>query len=119
ADLLDTLIGTANRYAIKNLRGRARARRTFAEQQADDARHNLEAAEDSLKTFYVRNRRIQDSPQLQFEETRLRRRVDVRQEVFLTLTREYEQARIDEVRDTPVLAVVDPPVAPTKHKWPK
>src|SRR5439155_11813143 len=32
---------------------------------------------------------------------RLRRQVDVRQEVYLTLRREYETARIDEANDTP------------------
>lgn len=119
ADMLDSLIAIANRFAIGNLRGRAHARRLFVEQQAEDARLRLDAAEDSLRGFYDRNRRTQDSPRLQFEEGRLRRRVDLRQDLFLTLSRELEQARIDEIRDTPVMAVLDAPVAPSAHHSPK
>jgi uncharacterized protein involved in exopolysaccharide biosynthesis len=39
--------------------------------------------------------------------------------VFVTLTREYEQARIAEVRDTPVLTIIDRAVPPYKKSWPK
>ena len=83
------------------------------------ARTNLDEAEDSLRQFYERNRRIADSPRLQFEEGRLRRRIDLRQEIYLVLNRELEQARLDEVRDTPILNIIDPPVPPARHEKPQ
>src|SRR5438132_8548828 len=45
--------------------------------------------------------------------------VDIRQEVSLTLRREYETARIEEVNDTPVITVIDPPVPPHERSSPK
>lgn len=119
SEALDTLLSLANEFAVTNLRSRGSARRQFAEAQATRARGDLTVAEDSLRRFEEQNRRVADSPTLQFEEARLRRRVELAQELYLTLDREFEQARIDEVRDTPVLNVIDPPVAPTQRDSPK
>jgi uncharacterized protein involved in exopolysaccharide biosynthesis len=118
AEALDSLLSLTNQFAVTNLRTRARERREFVESQAMQARANLQVAEDSLRQFYERNRRLLDSPTLQFEDARLRRRVDLRQDLYLALSRELDQARIDEVRDTPILDVIDPPVAPSRHEIP-
>jgi hypothetical protein len=40
---------------------------------------------------------------------RLQRQVDLRQQVYVALAQSYEQARIDEVRTTPVVTVVEAP----------
>ncbi len=119
AEALDSLLSLTNQFAVFNLRSRAGARRQFAEGQVSQARANLEEAEEGLRHFYERNRRLADSPSLQFEEARLRRRVDLRQEIYLVLNRELEQARLDEVRDTPILNIIDPPVPPARHEEPK
>ena len=54
------------------------------------------------------------APDLKFEEDGLTREISVRQQVFTTLTQIYEQARLEEVRDTPVLMVVEPAVQAPK-----
>jgi hypothetical protein len=53
------------------------------------------------------------------EEGRLRRQVEVANEIYLTLRREFESARIDEVNDTPVITVVDAAVPPRLRSWPR
>lgn len=118
AETLDSLLSLTNQFAVSNLRTRASQRREFVETRAAEARANLELAEDSLRRFNERNRRITDSPTLQFEEARLRRRVDLRQDLYVALSRELDQARIDEVRDTPILDVIDAPVPPSRHEAP-
>jgi uncharacterized protein involved in exopolysaccharide biosynthesis len=35
--------------------------------------------------------------------------VEIQQQLYATLTQAYEQARIDEVRNTPVFTIIDPP----------
>jgi uncharacterized protein involved in exopolysaccharide biosynthesis len=74
-----------------------------------EARTELVDAENRLATFLERNRRYQDSPELTFEAARLQRQVDLQQQVYASLAQAYEKARIDEVRNTPVLSVVDSP----------
>jgi uncharacterized protein involved in exopolysaccharide biosynthesis len=44
---------------------------------------------------------------------------DGAREAYLTLQREYELARIEEVNNTPVLTIVDPAVPPVSRSWPQ
>jgi uncharacterized protein involved in exopolysaccharide biosynthesis len=45
--------------------------------------------------------------------------VRVQEEVFLTLTREYELARVDEHRDVPVVNTIDVAIVPASRMWPR
>jgi uncharacterized protein involved in exopolysaccharide biosynthesis len=65
------------------------------------------------------NRFNQGSPELSFQYERLQRQVAIEQEVFTTLRRSYEEARIQEVNDTPVITVIDHAVAPEERSSPK
>ena len=76
-------------------------------------------AEENLRSFYERNHTWQQSPQLSFEESRLKRQLEIQQDLYVTLRREYETARIEEVNDIPVITVIDPAVAPQRRSWPK
>ncbi len=90
----------------------AQAERRFTERRLAESRVELQRAEDALQRFLQANRGFRSSSELAFEEDRLRRELAVRQEVVRSLTQAYEQARIEEVRDTPLLSVVQPPDPP-------
>jgi uncharacterized protein involved in exopolysaccharide biosynthesis len=119
AEVANRFVLYLNEFNAKTRQSQARERRRFVEEQVAAAERDLRRAEEELKTFYERNRSFQQSPQLVFEEGRLRRQVEIRQEVYLTLKREYETARIEEVNDTPVITVVDPAVPPQEKSKPK
>ena len=107
-----------NEFNATKRESQARARRQFVEQRILDGERELHAAEDDLRRFHERNRAWQESPELSAEEGRLHMQVNILQEVYLTLRRDYEQARIEEVNDTPVLTVIDPAVAPVRQsRW--
>jgi capsule polysaccharide export protein KpsE/RkpR len=74
----------------------------------------LRASEDRLLAFSQANRRIQDSPDLIAQRARLERDVTMQQQIYTTLAQAYEQAKIEEVRDTPVLTVITPPEVPAR-----
>lgn len=103
------LLELLSEFNIEQLQSRASAEREFVEQRMELARLQLDAAEDSLRRFLERNRSYQNSPRLLFEEQRLQRVIGLRQQVYTSLAESYEQARISEVRDTPVITVVDSP----------
>jgi len=104
-----------NEFNATKRESQARARRQFVEQRIVDGERELHAAEDDLRRFHERNRAWQESPELSAEEGRLHMQVNILQEVYLTLRRDYEQARIEEVNDTPVITVVDPAVPPQRQ----
>lgn len=98
-----------NKFNLEKRQSRARAQLAFTEGRVGPARDELNAAEDSLRMFLERNLMGQSSPRLTFEAGRLQRRVDLRQQVYVTLVQAAEQARIDQVRDTPVFTEIVPP----------
>jgi uncharacterized protein involved in exopolysaccharide biosynthesis len=118
----DVLVILLDRLADFNVHTRqsvAGERRKFVEGRVATAEQDLHNAEDALRVFYERNRQWQTSPQLRSEEQRLTRQVAVQQELYLTLRREYETARIEEVNNTPVLTIIDHPTVPGRRSRPQ
>jgi len=119
AGVTSHMVGLLNDFNQRTRNLRARERRKFTEARSRDAEADFTTAEDSLRDFLSRNRQFEFTPQLLFERNRLERQVTLRQEVYQTLRREYEIARIEEVNDTPVLTVVDPAVPPAYPSSPR
>lgn len=103
------MLGLLNDYNLTRRQSQAAAERSFIEGRLNEARLSLQNAEAELRAFLDDNRTYQASPRLVFEQARLQRAVDLQQLVYSTLAQSYETARIDEVRNTPVLTLIDPP----------
>ena len=96
-------------YNLKRRQSVGHAERTFVEERLSVALDSLRIAEDMLTSFYRSNRDRANSPSLQSEEQRLQRVVSSRQQLHSSLSQSLEAARIEEVRDTPVITVVEAP----------
>ncbi len=118
AAVANRLVDYLNRFNLETRQSQARQRRDFVELRLREAEQSLRQAEDDLRRFLERNRRFDDSPQLRFENDRLQRQVQLRQELYLTLSRELETARIEEVNDAPVFTVIDSAVPPATRSHP-
>jgi uncharacterized protein involved in exopolysaccharide biosynthesis len=117
--IAESTLAALNQANIALRQARAGAERTFTAGRAEQARKDLAEAEGVLAAFYQRNRTITGSPALQMEEARLRRAVDMAQQVYVQLRLQEEQAAVQEVRNTPAISVIDPPLVPVKRSWPK
>jgi uncharacterized protein involved in exopolysaccharide biosynthesis len=109
------LIQEINRFNSERHRSTASLERRFVEERRSAVTGELRVAEARLESFMSQNRLISGSPQRTLELERLKRRTDELEQVVDALSRSYERARIEEVRDTPVLTIVafpDPPVLP-------
>jgi uncharacterized protein involved in exopolysaccharide biosynthesis len=110
--LAQRLLGAITQFNLETRKSQAKAERQFAETQAMEAEGALRAAEDRLQGFLQRNRTIGGSAELSFERDRLQRDVSLRQQVYTTLIQNREDAKIREVRDTPVITVLEEPKLP-------
>ena len=110
--LAQQLVTSVNQFNVRTRQSQAAAERKFVEQRVQDAEDSLRAAEDSLQAFLERNRAVSGSPQLEFTRDRLQRAITMRQALYSTLMQSLEQAKIREVRDTPVITVLQPPQLP-------
>jgi uncharacterized protein involved in exopolysaccharide biosynthesis len=113
------LLANLDQFNVSVRRSRARNEREFLEGRVADAQGDLRVAEGDLEQFLSANRDTHSSPALAFKETRLRRQVELAQTRFIELQRQLDQARIQEVRDTPVITILDKPNIPERHYRPR
>jgi uncharacterized protein involved in exopolysaccharide biosynthesis len=118
AAVANRLVELLNQFNLERRQTQSRAQREFTEGRLKVANGELREAEQALEGFLAQNRYFRESPLLLTQEQRLERTLRIKQEVFLTLTTSYEQARVAEVRDTPVLTVIDPAIPPTRRAGP-
>jgi uncharacterized protein involved in exopolysaccharide biosynthesis len=106
------VLDQVNVYNLANRQKQAAAERSFAERQVGEKRAELRQSEGELENFLESNRQYRQSPQLMLEYNRLQREVDRRNLIYSSLLSAYETARIEEVKDLPVITVIEPPEMP-------
>lgn len=107
ADMANTMYPAIVDFTVETHSHQARLNREFIEQRQIEVKEQLTGSEDALKEFRERNRSIMESPQLQLEIERLMREVEIQTQVYITLQQQYELARIEEVKETPSVVILD------------
>jgi uncharacterized protein involved in exopolysaccharide biosynthesis len=102
------LLDLINEFNVKKRKTSASAEREFVEARLEASKNELRTAEEAVQRFKEQNRLL-GAPQLQAQLARLERQVDLQNQVYTGLATAYEQARVEEVRNTPVVTVVDGP----------
>ena len=113
--IANLLLEEVARFNLETRQSQAAAEREFIEGRVEQARGDLEAAEDSLRVFLEANRQWENSPLLRFRQEGLQREVTLQNSVLTTLVQAFMQARISEVRDTPVITVLQQPYFPPRN----
>jgi len=62
---------------------------------------------------------MEGAPRLKLVESRFLRELDLRKSVVVTLQQNFENAKLEEIRSTPLLTVLQHPLVPGKPSWPK
>ena len=106
--LTNRLLSAVNRFNTQTRQSQATAERQFVEGQSRDAERALREAENRMQAFLQRNR-VVVSPELVFDRDRMQREITLRQQSYASLLQSHEEARIREVRDTPVITVLESP----------
>ena len=94
-------------FTVETHSKQAKLNSEFIESRQLEVNKQLANAEEVLKVFRERNRSIMESPQLQLEMERLLREVEIQTQVYITLQQQYELARIEEVKKTPSVVILD------------
>ncbi len=105
-----------NSFNLERRQTQAGAELRFTEARLTEAREELRRAEARLEAFLEQNRGYTSAPALRLTTDQLTRDVGFRQQIYTTLAQAYEQARIDAVRDTPVITVIENPEAPVRPR---
>ncbi len=104
------LLRLVNQFNLERRQSQAGAERRFAEARLKTLSRELGDAELAWQEFLQRNRAVSPASRTRFEGDRLQREVSLRRGVLEALTQSHEQARLDEVRDTPLITIVERPM---------
>ena len=118
ADLCAALIEELDKHQRGYKTEKVKETRQFIEGRIVEVQKELEGAEEDLKVFRDRNRQILGSPALLLEQQRLTRETSVLTGVFTTLKQQLEMTKIEEVKESALVQVLDPPEAPLSRSKP-
>lgn len=110
----EKLIRGINEFNLRTRHAQASEERQFVESRVSIARRSFAEAESRMAAFLRANRQFAKSPDLNFEFERLQRDVAFRAQMLVALEQAYEDVRMREVRDAPVISVIDAPVLPAR-----
>jgi uncharacterized protein involved in exopolysaccharide biosynthesis len=119
ADVANQITAELDDYTRTKRKTNATLQREFIEQRMNEVERALQQSEIVLKDFREQNRRVLDSPQLMMQEARLARDVEINSTVFLELKKQFEIAKIEEIKNIPIINVLDPARPPVKKSFPK
>tara|TARA_Y100000590_G_scaffold445630_1_gene578047 strand:- start:202 stop:1356 length:1155 start_codon:yes stop_codon:yes gene_type:complete len=105
-------------YIQKENSAQSTKEKLFISERVAIVKKELEFSELSLKDFKERNRGYEDSPELFMIFSQLFREVEAKKEVYLTLQQQLELARIEEVKQTPILHILDHADVPSRKSSP-
>jgi uncharacterized protein involved in exopolysaccharide biosynthesis len=105
ADVANAIVNSLDLYVRTQRKSYATEQSYYLEKRTAQVKDSLTIAENMLKTFREQNRITAQSPKLLLEQGRLMRNVEILQTVFVELTKQLEIAKIDQIKDAPVLNV--------------
>ena len=111
--LSDSLLASLNAFNLAGRQSRAASDREFAEGRLETYQADLMRSEQAYEEF-LRSNRVVNSPALELQRDRYVRKIGMLQQVVTSLTSTYEQAKIDEVRNTPAIRVLQQPRVPVE-----
>ena len=114
AAVANRMLGLLNRFNLERRQRSSTEQRRFAEMRLATARVELDSAERLKQAFLESNRNYYASPRLMAMFDQLDRSLIVKEGILIGLTKTYEESRIAEVRDTPLLTVVDVATPPDR-----
>lgn len=118
ADVLNEMVAELDKFMRLKRISNASEQRKWVEIRVKEVEHDLHVAEDDLRLFREKNRRVIDSPQLLIEQERRVREVQVKSTVYIELTKQMELAKIEEIKNTAIVNVLDPAIPPVKKERP-
>ena len=118
ANVANAMVAQMDSFVRQFQRALAADRVRWIETRLTQVLADLERSEKTLKDFRVRNRLIASSPQLQLQEQQLMRDVETNSTIYVELKRQLEIAKIDEVKNIPVIQVLDYARRPLRKSYP-
>lgn len=105
ADVANKIAESLDLYVRTKRKSYASEQRYYLEKRTEQVKDSLSLAEEKLKSFREQNRVIIQSPALLLEQGRLMREIEILNAVYVELNKQLEIAKIDDIRETPIVNI--------------
>jgi len=119
ADIVNAIAHELDVFSRTKRTTNASAQRKWIEGRLTEVKADLENSEIALKDFRENNRRVVDSPDLLLKQGRFIREVEISSALFAELKKQYEVAKIEEIKNIPIVNVMDAGRPAAKNEKPK
>jgi uncharacterized protein involved in exopolysaccharide biosynthesis len=119
ADIINKIAESLDIYIRTKRKSYASTQREYIEKRLMQVKDSLNVAENKVMYFNEHNKIVTQSPELFLEQGRLTRNMEIMNTVFLELSKQLEIAKIDEIKDTPVLNIKELAKNPIVKTGPK
>ncbi len=119
ADIVNNVTAGLDKFFRTKRSTSAGEQRKFIESRLNEIKQDLEISENILKEFREKNRSISGSPQLSLQLERLVRDVQINSTIYIELKKQYEIAKIEEVKNIPIVSVMDKAIPAANRISPK
>ena len=94
-------------YVSNEMTLKATKNRQFIEERLDNAKNDLFLSEEKWSDFQKNHSIADDNPDVLLQKARLLRNIEVNQQVYITLRQQFELNRIEELKERPVINILD------------
>tara|TARA_Y100001970_G_scaffold72098_1_gene91515 strand:+ start:5504 stop:6490 length:987 start_codon:yes stop_codon:yes gene_type:complete len=105
-------------YISNEMSFKAKKNRVFIENQLNSAKMDLFLSEEDLSDFQKKHSITDDNPEVILARARLMRNVEVNQQVYVTLRQQFELNKIEELKEKPIINILDEGDIPTRKSKP-
>jgi capsule polysaccharide export protein KpsE/RkpR len=104
-DIANNLAESLDSYVRTKKKSNASMQRFYIEKRVSEVKDSLTILEDNLTKFQQSNRVLTQSPELAMEQSRLSLKVQILQGVYSQLVTQLEIAKIEEIRNAPIVNI--------------
>jgi uncharacterized protein involved in exopolysaccharide biosynthesis len=119
ADVLNALLAELDMFLRDKKMNNASEQRKWVESRLVQVDEELRDAEERVKDFREKNRRVTDSPSLLMQQERLLRDVQIKSTIAIELRKQAEIAKIEEIKQVTTINILDEGRAPIRKEHPK
>ncbi|MEW5797656.1 MAG: GNVR domain-containing protein [Bacteroidota bacterium] len=119
AEIVNNVLAELDTFMKTKKTTNASEQRLWISSRLKEVESDLQKSENTLKDFRERNRVIGTSPELLLMQERMIREVQINQTIYIELKKQYEIARIEEIKNAPIINVLDSARPAAKKERPK
>ncbi|HLP17295.1 MAG TPA: Wzz/FepE/Etk N-terminal domain-containing protein [Bacteroidota bacterium] len=118
ADIINSITAGLDIFMRTKRTTHATHQRQWIEARLGEVKQDLASSENRMMMFREKNRSIAGSPLLILEQDRLARDVQINSTLFIELKKQFELIKIEEIKNMPIINVMDPAIPAAKKNKP-